>query len=239
MFDFKGKTAVITGAGSGIGKATAEYFRDCGANVVAADIRFPPGVAVPDGMLQADYDASDPQSASALVAAAVARFGPIDYLVLCAGIWETHLAQEMTDEQWRKTISVNLDGPFFLIRRAVGHMNDGGAIVAFASIAAHQGGSLAHSHYGASKGGVLALVRGLARDLGPKLRVNAISPGTTKTPMAADLISNGGESLINSIPLKRLGEPIEMAKVSAFLCSDAASYITGEAIIVSGGLYMG
>jgi 3-oxoacyl-[acyl-carrier protein] reductase len=246
MFDFSGKIALITGAASGIGQATARYFHTCGAKLVLADINLAALRTLaeeidPDGRRLATiaYDASNPEHAEAAVALAVARFGKIDHLVTAAGIYETQLADQMSDAQWRRMMSINLDGVFFLCRRAIGAMNDGGAIVAVASIAAHQGGSHAHAHYGATKGGVLALARGLARDFAPQVRVNAVSPGTIDTPMIAQNLALLGEQYRQSIPLKRYGRPSEIASVIAFLCSDAASYVTGEAIIVSGGIYMG
>lgn len=240
LFDFTGKTVIVTGAGSGIGAACAGFFHAAGANVVCADIRFPATLAAfPERSIRCDYDAADPQSAAALVAASVEAFGALHHVVHCAGIYESTLADQLTDDQWRKMIAVNLDGSFYLFRRAAEHLADGGSIVALASIAAHQGGTYSHAHYGASKGGVLALVRGMARDLAPRLRVNAVSPGTIDTPMVVKRVAEAGDSLLDTIPLKRLGQPHEIAQVCGFLCSDAASYVTGETILVSGGLYMG
>lgn len=246
MFDFNNRNVLITGAGSGIGRATVEYFHSCGANIVMGDINKASLDALaeqldPDGKrLQAfAYDASSPDSASGIVQAVVSHFGNIDFVVACAGIYEKQIASELSDDQWHRMIAVNLDGVFYITRRAVPFMNDGGAIVTVASIAAHQGGTFGHAHYGATKGGVLAYTRGLARDLGPRIRANTVSPGTTETPMTVQMIEQGGEALRNSIPLRRFAKPSEIASVIAFLCSDAASYVTGEAIIVSGGLYMG
>lgn len=246
MFDFNGKNALITGAASGIGMATAEYFFNCGANVTAADIneealkvladRLDPGR---ERMAIVKYDAASAESAERAVGHAVSTFGNIDHLVSAAGIYNSSIATELTDEQWHRMIAVNLDGVFYITRRAMPFMNDGSAIVTVASIAAHQGGTFTHSHYGATKGGVLAYTRGLARDLAPKIRANTVSPGTIETPMVAGMIERGGEAMKNNIPMRRFGKPSEIASVAAFLCSDAASYVTGEAIIVAGGLYMG
>ncbi len=239
-YDFSDQTVIVTGAGGGIGRATANLFHSLGANVVAGDVQFAEEEAQQSPrILRQIYDAANPEDAGQLVDIAQKRFGAVNHLVLCAGIYETVPAPEISDAQWRRMMAVNLDGVFFLIQRASPLMVDGGAIIALASIAAHQGGSFHHAHYGASKGGVLALVRGLARDLGPRLRVNAISPGTIDTPMVSRRVAEGGEALLQTIPLKRLGRPDEIAKVCAFLCSDDASYVTGETLIVSGGLYMG
>lgn len=245
MFDFKGKTAIITGAASGIGKATAEYFAACGANVVLADINEMAlaqiTAAIPDATRASyqRYDAADPANAEALVAHAIDAYGRLDYLVMAAGIYEKQHVATMSDAQWQRMIGVNLDGVFFLARASAPHLAEGGAIVAVASVAAHQGGSFEHAHYGASKGGVLAFVRGLARDLAPAVRVNAIAPGWIDTPMVAKTLEASGTSKIKAIPLGRIGAPREIASIAAFLCSDAASFVTGESIVAAGGAYMG
>jgi 3-oxoacyl-[acyl-carrier protein] reductase len=245
MSEFSGETVLITGAASGIGRATAEYFHDRGANVAVADVNV---AALEElaadlgpakgGLAVIGYDASDPDSADNAVKRTTELFGNIDHLVVGAGIYEAQTADQMSDAQWRRMMSINLDGVFYLCRRAIPLMNDGGAIVTVASIAAHQGGTYAHTHYGAAKGGVLAFARGLARDLAPRIRVNAVSPGTIDTPMIAENLGKLGEQYKKTIPLGRFGRPSEVASVIAFLCSDAASYVTGETIIVSGGLYM-
>jgi 3-oxoacyl-[acyl-carrier protein] reductase len=241
MFDFRGKNALITGAASGIGRATGQYFFDCGANVVLADINLSgletlaASLASPARVAVAQYDACVSKSADSVVALATERFGNIDYVVACAGINESQIADQMTDEQWHRMIGTNLDGVFFITRRAISAMNDGGAIVALSSMSGHRGGSYAHAHYGATKGGILAYTRGLAKDVAPRIRVNSLSPGLIDTPM---LPAHAVEKQLSGIPLGRIGKASEVASVAAFLCSDAASYITGETIIISGGLYM-
>ena len=107
------------------------------------------------------------------------RFGRLDFLVTAAAIYEDHLFETMTDEQWHRTIAANLDSVFYACRRAVPAMKQGGAIVNLASEAAHTGGSPMHSHYGATKAGVLAFTKTIARELAPRIRVNAVSPGTS------------------------------------------------------------
>ena len=240
MFDFHGKNALVTGAASGIGRATAEYFHACGANVVMADINQSGLESVAEKLGTSDrlglvkYDAGDPSGADAVVAYATKLFGNIDYLAACAGINEEQIADQMSDEQWRRMMAVNLDGVFYITRRAIPVMNRGGAIVALSSMSGMKGGSYAHAHYGATKGGIIAYTRGLARDVAPNIRVNSVSPGFIDTPM----LPARAHKQNDSIPLGRVGKPSEVASVVAFLCSDAASYITGETIIISGGLYM-
>jgi len=245
MFDFSGRTSIVTGAGSGIGRATAAYFHACGANVVLADIDETKASAAahaldPAGVsaISVRYDAGQPGDAGMIVARTRATFGRLDHVVANAGIYTDAPAAEIGDDVWLRTIQINLDGVFFLCRDAGRVMEDGGSIVALASVAAHMGGSPGHAHYGASKGGVLALARGLARDFGPRLRVNAVSPGTIDTPMVAGAPLVRPE-VTSTFPLRRAGRPDEVASVIAFLCSDAASYVTGETIIVSGGSYIG
>lgn len=246
MFDFAGKSALITGAASGIGQATASYFVNCGARVTLADLN---EAALGEFARKLDpsgsrasyiaYDAASAQSAAKCVAQAAAHDGGIDYLVACAGIYRQRPVTEMTDEDWRRTMSVNLDGVFFLARAAAPKLKDGGAVVAMSSISAHIGGTHGNVHYGASKGGVLALTRGLARELAPRIRVNCVSPGLIETPMTEELVKRAGEDVRRQILLGRYGKPVEIASVIAFLCSDAASFITGETIIAAGGAYMG
>ena len=137
-------------------------------------------------------------------------------------------------------MAVNLNGVFYLVRRAIAHMAEGGAIVNLASQAAHTGASAEHSAYGATKGAVVAFTRTLARELGPRgIRANAVSPGVIDTPMVAKSLNTLREQVVANTPLRRLGRPDEVASLIALLCSDAASFITGEAVLVTGGLYMG
>ena len=128
---------------------------------------------------------------------------------------------------------------FDACRCAAAALRDGGAIVNLASEAAHIGGSRAHAHYGAAKAGVLALTRSIARELAPRIRVNAVSPGTIDTPMVARFLAAHGPGYVDTIPMRRLGRPRDVAQAVAFLCSDAAGYITGTTIHVNGGTFTG
>jgi len=245
MTDFQGKTLLLTGANGGIGRSVAALFYAGGANLVLTDLNqrelenyaHELGAEATQRVVVQSMDAANPDDAQRAVDAAQSRFGGIDYLVPAAGLYLEQAIDTMTDEQWRQTLSINLDGVFYLCRRAISMLREDSAIVMLTSMAAHRG-TFQHAHYGASKGGVVSLTRALARELGPKTRVNAVSPGIIATPMIRDLLARHGEETIEQTLLKRLGQPDEVANVIGFLCSRAASFITGEVIHVNGGLYI-
>jgi 3-oxoacyl-[acyl-carrier protein] reductase len=243
-YDFSGRTLVLTGAAGGIGQEVVKLFYADGANLVLADRDASALDRIvenlnPQGNRVVTFamDAASPSDCDALIDLALKNFGGIDFLVPGAGIYKAHPIREMTDDQWRETMGVNLDGVFFLIKRAISHLRENSAIVNISSMAAHRG-AFYNAHYSATKGALLSLTRSLSRELGPKTRVNAVSPGIIDTPMASDLIRMRGSISIEQTPLKRVGQPIEIASVIAFLCSDAASFITGEVINANGGLHM-
>ena len=244
MFDFSGRTLVLTGANGGIGREVARLFLAQGANLVLSDLseraleEFAATLDAPSGrVIACGMDAASPADCDHLVQRALDNFGGIDFLVPSAGIYRAQPVREMTDAQWRETLALNLDGVFFLVRRVVAHLRPQGSIVFLSSMAAHRG-AFYNAHYSASKGALLSLTRSLARELGPDVRVNAVSPGVIETPMATDLIKARGADSIAQTPLRRLGKPEEVASVIAFLCSAAASFVTGEVIHVNGGLHM-
>lgn len=245
LLNFSGRALLVTGAGGGIGAEVARVFHQAGASVLLADISESAARSVASTLNSDDervavmaYDATRPDDADAAIESCLKSFGRVDFLVPCAGVYEEHPFSTMTDSQWRRSIAINLDGVFYICRRAVGVMKPGSAIVTMASEAAHRGASIAHAHYGASKGGVLGLTMSLARELAPGIRVNTVSPGSIDTPMISALMAQRGAEIIAGTPLRRLGMPREVADAVAFLCSDAAAYITGQTIHVNGGSYM-
>lgn len=245
MADFEGKVALVTGACGGIGKATAAQLLAKGASVVLADIhedaleQCRSDLGAFDHTACIAYDAARPDDADRAIELCVRDFGGLDFLIPAAGVYRDNPIAEMSDDQWRETIGINLDGIFYICRRAIPVLRPGGAIVNITSIAAHMGGSVGHGHYGAAKGGVLTFTRSLARELGPDIRANAVSPGVIETAMTKGIMDERGHDIVKQTPLKRFGQAHEVATVVTFLCSDDASFVTGEAIHVNGGLYMG
>ncbi|PZX06015.1 SDR family NAD(P)-dependent oxidoreductase [Celeribacter halophilus] len=244
MFDFTNRTLVLTGANGGIGRAVAELFHAAGANLVLADLdddalaKFAATLTSPRGgkVETLAVDAANPDDADRLIAVA-AKLGGIDCLVPSAGIYMAEPFSEMTDAQWRRTLSINLDGVFYLTRRAVEHLKAGSSIVNLSSLAAHRGAKI-NAHYGASKGAISAMTRALANELAPKTRVNVVAPGVIDTPMTRELIAIRGDDTLRQTPMGRTGKASEIATVIAFLCSEAASFVNGETLHVNGGLYM-
>lgn len=230
------KVAIVTGAASGIGRATAALLRCEGATVVAADRSEGEGITLLDAGSEAEVEA--------LIEKTVADFGGIDIIVANAGISGGMAGIfEQSSADWQAILQVNLIGPFLLIKYAAPHMKErgGGSIVCTASVAGLRAGA-GGAAYSASKAGVISLVKVAATQLaGSNVRVNAICPGLVETGMTAEFYdwarSTGRENRIGRLnPMKRGGEPEEIASVALFLASDAASYVNGQAIAVDGGL---
>ena len=231
-----GKVAIVTGAASGIGQASAQLFRAEGATVVAADRA--PG----EGIIQ--LDAGSESEVEALVERAVADNGGLDIVFANAGISGGMAGLfEQSSADWQRILQVNLVGPFLAIKYAAPHIKarGGGSIVCTASVAGLRSGAGGPA-YSASKAGLINLVKVAATQLaGSNVRVNAICPGLIETGMTAELYqwarSTGREGKIGRLnPMKRGGEPDEIASVALFLASDASSYVNGQAIVVDGGL---
>ncbi|MDG2076970.1 MAG: glucose 1-dehydrogenase [Arenicellales bacterium] len=238
----RGKVALITGAGTGIGKATAERMSADGAHVIAGIIGEEER-AVASDFTQRILDVRLQSNWDAALADCREQFGGIDILVNNAGLLIEGTAEETSDATWDKIFDVNLKGLFRGCRAVIPQMRQrgGGAIVNLASIDALSG-AIGHLAYSASKGGVTALTRSLATDHAlDGIRVNAVCPGTITTPMVEKMFKDTGDidaacnASIAKHPLGRLASAGEVASVIVFLCSNDASFITGQSVSVDGG----
>jgi NAD(P)-dependent dehydrogenase (short-subunit alcohol dehydrogenase family) len=234
-----GRTAIVTGAASGIGRASAELFAAEGASVLAvdrpgSDLGFEGDVAP----LHADVTADD--APQAIIAAAVQRFGRLDILFNNAGVGSNALAADMTDEAWDGVQAVNLRAVFRLCRAAIPHLiaSPAGRILNTASVMA-EGTDYGLAAYCASKAGVLGLTRTLALELGKHgVTANALLPGAILTGMTQASFERPevAQTWAKKSVLRRLGQPIDVARVALFLASDDAGFVTGQAIAADGGL---
>ena len=242
----KEKIALVTGASRGIGKAIALHLAEEGAQiiinyaknsekakeVVAAVVESSGGKAL---AMQADVSCW--QEVEKMVDSIYEKFGRIDILVNNAGVNRDELLISMEKEDWDAVINTNLGGLFHCTKAVAKYMmiQKSGRIINMSSVAGERGGR-GQSNYAASKGGVNAFTRSVAMELAPKkITVNAIAPGVIETEMSSTVIRRAKDFILNSVALKRLGQPEEIAKVVAFLASDDSSYITGEVIRVDGG----
>ena len=222
MRGLEGKRVVVTGGTSGIGEATCRRFRDEGASVVS--------IAADDGEDNIVCDVAD----AAQVERAFERIGAIDVLVANAGISIRSPFLDIREEDWRRVLDVNLTGVFHCAQQAARRMDEGVILVTASTngLTGHE----SYAGYNASKAGVILLVRTMARELAPRIRVNAVCPGYVLTPMQrAEYTDEMLDAVNEGIPLKRHADPAEIAALFAFLASDDASYITGAAIAIDGG----
>jgi 3-oxoacyl-[acyl-carrier protein] reductase len=244
--DFSGKKAVVTGGSRGVGKAIALLFGRAGASVgISYQTRRNAADEVVNDLQRMGVQAwaqaaelSDVDAADKFFGRAQAEFGSIDFFVGNAGLWEpanVPLA-EMTDQQWRRTLSVNLDSIFYSTRAAIRMLNDDGRIVLISSTAG-QRGEAGHGDYAASKGAMISLVKGACIELAPRnITVNCVAPGWIDTDMAAQPYADGGRARIEAgIPLGRVASADDVAGPVLFLCSPLARHITGEILNVNGG----
>jgi len=236
--DLRGKRALITGGASGIGLATAERFKSIGASVAVVDL--PSEVEAIDGrsgLLAIGADVSDPAAVRAAYDRIDQEFGGVDILVANAGISLRQPVLEITPDDWNRVLATNLSGVFYCAQSAASRMLDAGAgVILMASSTNAKVGHPNYAHYNASKAGVALLARTMARELAPRVRVNAVCPGYVWTPMQkAEYTDEMRAELDIGIPLKRHATPEEVADLYVFLASSAASYITGVEIPIDGG----
>ena len=241
------KVVVVTGAASGIGRATAQAFSDEGARVVVADVDVARGEAAAAEMRaqgrNADFlavDMTDPASIDAFAAGVLARFGAVDVLVNGAGWGRTAPFWEGTPEFWSKLVALNFVGPMQLTKALLPAMIEraSGCIVNVSSDAGRVG-SLGETVYSGAKGGLIAFTKSLAREVARyQINVNCVCPGPTDTPLMAAVPEKVQEGLKKAIPFRRLAKPSEIADAIVFFASDRASYVTGQVLSVSGGLTM-
>ena len=253
-YGLKGKTAIVTGGGSGLGAATARLFMQEGANVVVGHFTDEEQVLSRTEELNRLYpgsraitvfnDVTSEESNIALVDKTFAEFGKADILVNSAGVWPTAYVKDMEVSAFRKTLDINLIGPFILSRILVNRwMENGtkGKIVNVVSQAAFHGSTSGHAHYASSKAGLVGFTISLAREVAPYgINVTAVAPGIMRSPMTEDVFSDPErvEAYLERIPLRRFSEPEEVARTVLCLASNQSDYITGATIDVTGGMLM-
>ena len=246
--NLSGKVALVTGGAGDIGKAIAEQLRNLGAKVVLADLKdnvAQVAASLSTGVSKVDWvqlDVSDSKAVDAAIAETVERQGGLHIMVAAAGIAYDQKTLEHSDENWRRVISINLDGAFYCIRAAGRHMAKagGGSIIAISSICAvTTSGPEKHIGYDVSKAGVAHMCRNVAVEWADKnIRVNAVAPGYTDTVLLNEVGMTNPAMLkqwLEDMPIHRLMAPREIADTVAFLASDAASGITGHELLVDGG----
>ena len=244
-----GKVALITGAASGIGLATAIRFAEDGAAVMLAD-RTSDALAAAEASVRARVagaavgsvvvDVTDGPAVDRMVAETLERFGRIDCLINNAGITRDARLVKMTEEQFDDVIAVNLKGVYRCTRAVADSMiRQGAGVILNASSVVGLYGNFGQTNYAATKAGVIGFTKTWARELGPKgIRVNAVCPGFIRTPILDTIPEPVIQKMIDKVPLGRLGKPEEIAGVYAFLASDDAAYLNGAVIEVSGGIQL-
>jgi 3-oxoacyl-[acyl-carrier protein] reductase len=254
MFDLHGRVALVTGAASGIGAATARVFAQAGASVALAwyppdghDVRLVQEAITAAGgrCLVAAVDVRSTADVNAITEQAVAEFGGIDIVVANAGIARKVDLDQLDDEAWNTVLDVDLNGAWRCFRAALPHMRRAryGRLLATSSIAGTVQAWPAHPHYAAAKAGLLGLIQTLAVEYGPDgITANAVAPGVIDTPQANDAVNSLGPegvlAVAPKVPSGRVGQPEDIAYIYQFLASEEASYVSGQLIVADGARHL-
>jgi 3-oxoacyl-[acyl-carrier protein] reductase len=245
--EFVGQTAIVTGSARGFGRAICQRLARGGASVVVADINSP-GAEETVALIRKEggralavhADVASAASVDTLVKTALHTFGGrVDILVNNAAIWTLVATEELSEEDWDRMVNVNMKGVFLCCKAVIPIMKRQGKghIVNIASIAARNGGTFAGIHYVASKGGVLAMTKKLAKELGQYgIVVNGVNPGSSQTEMMVGWPEEVLSGIVKNTPLGRMARPEDIADTVAFLASDAARFVHGETVEVNGGI---
>ena len=243
--DLTGRTAIVTGAGTGIGRATAERLFQAGASVVVNYFEDGEGTnrsaaehvaeQLGDGATAIAGDVRDPEAVRQMFVRTSERFGAVHIVVNNAGILRDRTVAAMSDSEWRDVIDTNLTGVFNVSREAARRLEEGGRLISLASVSGVTG-PYGQSNYVAAKAGVIGMTKVLSRELARRnITVNAVAPGLVDTPMVETIPEKYRKEMIDQIPLGRIAGTNEIAAVILFLCSSLASYVTGQTIHVNGG----
>ena len=245
--DFTGKKALVTGSGGGIGKSIALLLAEMGADIIVNDVSSENAqqtareiISKGRKALVSDANVVHDVQVKTMFESISQNLGRIDILVNNAGITKDSLLMDMKEEQWDQVMDVNLKGVFLCCQYAARMMSEQqyGKIINISS-ASGQIGNIGQVNYAASKGGVISITKTLAKELARyKINVNAVAPGFIRTPMTQTVPEKVEKYLIGQIPLRRAGEPEEIANAVAFLASDMSAYITGQVLSVNGGMYV-
>ena len=241
--DLSGKTAIITGAGQGIGLATATSLHAAGANVVINHFPSESDKAIATQVVSdfgsramaVQADVRQPEQLADMVKAVVDHFGAVDILVNNAGILRDRSFKKMSGGEWQDVIDTNLTGVFNSCKAVIESLPEGGSIVNVASLSAVTG-FFGQANYASAKAGVVTLTKVLSKELARKnIRVNAVAPGVVDTEMGQSIPEENRKVMLANIPLGRFAEPSEIGDVVLFLCSDLSTYVTGQTLHINGG----